>query len=170
LFQQSWKARRDAYSARIDEFCKLIFEAADQGAEYWVTKKPTKLTKPPPEQVAKTRLMETKIDGHQQKINLFYVMIKPKVSTAKQDDLVNKIADFLDALTGGNFGAEVRLSDPSRARLVYSTAAELVAALRATSPQITIGAILLAVFAVVAFLILAFHPLSKPPPLGWIAV
>lgn len=168
LFQQSWKNRRDAFTARVDEFCKLIFEAADIGAEYWVTKKPSRKVAASSEQIAKIRLTETLLDGYQQKINLFYVVIKSNVSTVKQDDLVNRIADFLDALTGGNFGAEVRTSDPSRARLVYTTAAEIVASLRSTSPRITLIAIIFAIAAFVGFVFLAFHPFSKSLPAGWV--
>jgi hypothetical protein len=148
----------------------LIFEAADQGSEYWVTKKLPKTANPSPDQVSKMRLAETRIDGYQQKINLFYVMIKPTVGTAKHDELVNCIADFLDALTGGNFGAEVRASDPTRAKLVYTTAADLVALLRKTSPRITITTIILALFAFLGFIFLAFHPFSKVLPLGWVAI
>jgi hypothetical protein len=94
------------------------------------------------------------------------VVIKPNVSTTKQRELVNCIADFLDALTGGSFGAEVRASDPSKSKLVYSTAAELVAHLRRTSPRVTITAIILALIAVLGFLAIVFHPFSKPLSIG----
>ena len=148
----------------------MIFEAADQGAEYWVTNKLPKALEDFPEKAMKARLAETRMEGYQQKINLFYVMVMPHLSASKHDQLVNCIADFLDALTGGSFGAEARASDPPRARLVYSTAAELVAQLRKTAPRVTITTILFVVGAMIAFLLLLFHPLSKSLPSGWTVI
>jgi hypothetical protein len=52
-----------------------------------------------------------------------------------RDTLLNLIADFFDALTGGYFGAETRDSDTPRAKLLFATA--LCSHLRATLPRVT---------------------------------
>jgi hypothetical protein len=171
LLQQFWKNRRDAYTARIDEFCKLILEAADQAAEYWITKKsPSFRSKLPPEQSAKVRQAETKLEGFQHKVNLFHILIRSRISASARNVLVLRIADFMDAMTGGSFGAEARSADPVRARLVYSTAADLVAALRATSSRVTVGTIALALLAIAVVVILALHPFARTLPSGWTSI
>lgn len=121
----------------MDEFCKLILEAADQAAEYWITRKPSKLAKLAPEAKAKMALAETKLEGYQLKLNLFQVLIRERSLKAKHEQIITRVADFLDAMTGGDFGAEVRHEDPARARAVYVSATELVATLRSTKPRYT---------------------------------
>jgi hypothetical protein len=68
------------------------------------------------------------------------------------------MADLLDAMTGGNFGAEVRQADPTRARLVYASAADLVAALRSLRPKITSSEIVVCILIVIAFIYFVLHP------------
>jgi hypothetical protein len=152
---QIWKYRRDAYAARVDEFCKMIFEAADLGAEYWTTKKNSKLDAASSEKV---RLAEAKLDGFQRKINLFSVILRGFVRVSDSDKTSLLIADFFDALTGGNFGADTRARDEGRARLVYATAADLVAHLRTTAPQPSWITILLGLAAALAILLLFILP------------
>ncbi|SFN77795.1 hypothetical protein SAMN05216573_12151 [Bradyrhizobium sp. Rc3b] len=160
LLQQLWKNRRDAYNARVDEFCKLIFEAADQAAEYWITKKPSKVAKPAPELKAKLALAESKLEGYQLKVNFFQVLIRERSWTSKHDQIVANVADFLDAMTGGEFGAEVRQPDPTRVRLVYTTAAELVATLRSTMPRFSKFEMLTGALLALAFAYLVLHSLG----------
>jgi hypothetical protein len=150
MIVQIWKYRRDAYASRVDEFCKLIFDTADLGAEYWMTKKIKK--KDAEVGTEKVLLTETKLDGFQRKISLFASILRVQVRVADKDKMSLLIADFFDALTGGNFGADARVTDPARARLVYTTGADLVAHLRATRPQTSWLTIFLSLVAILSIL------------------
>jgi hypothetical protein len=133
----------------------MIFEAADLGAEYWTTKKNSKLDAASSEKV---RLAEAKLDGFQRKINLFSVILRGFVRVSDSDKTSLLIADFFDAFTGGNFGADTRVRDEGRATLVYATAADLVAHLRTTAPQPSWITILLGLAAALAILLLFILP------------
>jgi len=133
----------------------MIFEAADLGAEYWTSKKNNKLDSTALEKI---RLSETELDGFQRKINLFATLLRTYVKVTARDKTSALMADFFDALTGGNFGAETRSRDHGKARLVYATAADLVAHLRSTAPQPSWLSILLAVAAALTILVLFLYP------------
>lgn len=151
---QIWKYRRDAFAARIDEFCKLIFETADLGAEYWVTKKPSKTMKSSLEARSKIVLIETKLNGYQSKIGLFAGIIISQIWLDAQDKLNNLTADFFDALTGSEFGDDARSANPQRAKLVYATGAEMVSHLRTITPKPSPITVLLSVIAIAVALYL----------------
>lgn len=151
----------------------MIFEAADQAAEYWIAKKPSKAAKPVPELKAKLALAEGKLEGYQLKVNFFQVLIRERSLTSKHDQIVTNVADFLDAMTGGEFGAEVRQPDPTRVRLVYTTAADLVATLRSTKPNFTYMEMVPAALIVLALAYLVLHLIGSdllrvflPAPMG----
>jgi hypothetical protein len=151
---QFWKWNQEKFSARIDEFCKLVLEAADAGADYWTHAKP--LTDP--EKRVAIQLAETKIDGFQRKVDLFRVLIQPRLGLSDKDKLVELLANFFDALTGGNFGTNVRTSDPVRAKLVYVTAADLVTHLRILTPAPSIVLILGLLIALSVTLYVVLYP------------
>jgi hypothetical protein len=134
----------------------MIFEAADLGAEYWIIKKTNKSDAPTLE---KGLLTETKLDGFQQKIGLFATLLRAYVRVGTADKMSLLMADFFDALTGGNFGARARPIDQVKARLVYTTAADLVAHLRATRPQPSWISIALGAGAALTILLLFLYPL-----------
>jgi hypothetical protein len=133
----------------------MIFEAADLGAEYWMTKKTSKLEAA---SLEKIRLTEAKLDGFQRKINLFAGLLRRFIRVAASDKTSLLMADFFDALTGGNFGVESRARDQGKARLVYATAADLVAHLRATVPQPSWLAVMLGFASVLTILGLFILP------------
>jgi hypothetical protein len=155
IIVQLWKYRRDAYASRVDEFCKIIFDAADLGAEYWMTKRTSRVETSERE---KTLLTETKLDGFQRKISLFAAMLRVQIRVADKDRMSFLIADFFDALTGANFGADARATNPARARLVYATGSDLIAHLRATTPQPSWLSILLGLVATMTILLLLLNP------------
>jgi hypothetical protein len=133
----------------------LIFETADLGAEYWMTKKTSKADAAASDNV---RLTETKLDGFQRKIGLFATLLRGYVRLASRDKTSVLMADFFDALTGGNFGADARTINQGRARLVYATAADLVAHLRATTPQPSWLSVFLGLIAALTILLLFVYP------------
>jgi hypothetical protein len=138
VYQQSLKYRRDGFNARMDEFCRLVFEAADYAADYWVSKKLSSTAKESNSEARlKMRIVEARIGGFQQKINLFFEVIRPFLKVSDRDQLTNLLADFFDAMTGGNFGAKARSADEMRAKLVYTNGSELVAHLRSAKPTLS---------------------------------
>jgi hypothetical protein len=134
----------------------MIFEAADVGVEYWMGKRNPKVDSATTDKI---RLIEAKVDGFQTKINLFASLVRSRVRVKAAEKLSSLIADFFDALTGGSFGAELRARDQARARLVYTTAADLVAHLRSTKPKpswipiMTVAAIFAATILAIVFLL-----------------
>jgi len=148
--QLVWRANREAFEKRIDEFCALIFEAADLGAEYWATEKPQRKASDGARALllSQLRIMESRIDGLQQKIELFRLLVRRQIRLGDHDALVGLMAEFFDALSGGNFGAEVRKADIARARLVYTTATDVVAHLRELSPTPNLYLLLFALLGV----------------------
>lgn len=105
-------------------------------------------------------LAESKLEGYQIKVNFFQVLIRERSRASKHEQIITRVADFLDAMTGGEFGAEVRQPDQTRVRLVYSAAAELVAALRSTKPKFTYTEILSGLLIVLAFAYLLVNALN----------
>ena len=136
-FHQLWKYSRDAYQARVDEACKLIFELADDGAEYWSkAKRPpqtriTKGTSEPSESRAVVELLELQIAGHVNKLLILRLILRPRLGFLDGDQLDEKVATFQDAMTGGDFGSAARAADRHRAKQIYEAASDLVAHLRA---------------------------------------
>jgi len=114
--------------------------------------------------------MESRIDGYQQRVNLFFLLIQHQLKTGDRDTLVNLMADFFDALTGGNFGAEAREIDLLRAKLVYANGTNLVAHLRGTRPRLTWSSIALGVIVLLGFLFLVVHPFVKVMPRDWVTI
>jgi hypothetical protein len=149
----------------------LISEASDYAVEYWILRKPgIKAKDSTPELKAKLQLMESRIDGYQQRVNLFFLLIQLQLKTGDRDALVNLMADFFDALTGGNFGAEAREKDLHRAKLVYANGTGLVAHLRKTRPCLTWSPIAFGFIVFLGFLFLVVHPFVKVMPRDWVAI
>lgn len=46
--------------------------------------------------------MEARIDGHQQRVNLFFRLIEPQLKSSDRDALNNLMADFFNGLTGSS--------------------------------------------------------------------
>ena len=80
-------------------------------------------------------------------------------------------AVLADALSGGTFGAEVRAAEPTRAKLVHSTGADVVATIRNSRLRIPAYAVFLAVVAIIAVCFIVFHPTNRTAknalPIGW---
>jgi hypothetical protein len=120
--------------------------------------------------MSKLALMESRIESYQQKVNLFYLLIYSQLKTNDRDHLLNLVADFFDALTGGNFGAETRDSDKPRAKLIFANASSLVSHLRKTLPRVTWPLFFMALTAFLGFLFLVIHPYLKVLPRDWVAI
>jgi hypothetical protein len=114
--------------------------------------------------------MESRIDGYQQKVNLSFLLIQRHLKTGDRDALVNLMADFFDALTGGSFGAESRESDVHRAKLTYANGTNLVAHLRKTKPRLAWLSIVLAIIVLFGVLFLLMHSPARNLPPGWTQV
>jgi hypothetical protein len=108
-------------------------------------------------ELARLREIQTRIEGYQQKISLFQLMIGDHISLADRDHIVDRSVEFFDALTGGNFDAPVRRSNIGHARLVHKTAADFVAQLRRTKPTPSMLLILFWVMAVAAVAVIGWR-------------
>jgi hypothetical protein len=131
---QLWKYSRDAYQARVDETCKLIFDMAEDGAKYWVAAKRKSSRSPseksPPSVHDEIAASEVKIDGRLRELQFLRLLLERRTMLRDLDLLRERMATFQDAMTGGDFGAAVRAGDPARARQVYLAACDLVAHIR----------------------------------------
>jgi hypothetical protein len=139
---QLWKYNRDAYQSRVDEACKLIFELADIGAEYWSTPKYTIRRRPaePPNATLlaereKLTRTEAHIDGRLRELQFLRVLLQARLSISDKELLIDRTAGFQDAMTGGQFASSTRAADPQRAQQVYVSGADLVAHLRNASER-----------------------------------
>jgi hypothetical protein len=97
-------------------------------------------------------------------------LIQSQLKTGDRDTLVNLMADFFDALTGRNFGAETREADEQQARLVYANGTSLIAHLRKTRPRATWSSIALGLTVVLGLLFLVIYPVAKSLPAGWFRI
>jgi len=144
-FHQLWKYSRDAYEARIDEACDLIFNLAETAAEYWISPKlnPRHELGPIRHSASVSRqlvppsleLLQVRIEGGVKKLEFLRLMLQPRLSLHDRQLLVDRMASFLDSMTGGQFASKARAADESRAREVYVTASDLVAHLRTASQR-----------------------------------
>lgn len=135
---QLWKYNRDAYQARVDDACKLVFAIADSAAEYWASSRAVRRRTIGPtsgeqrtEKQPDLDLMEIKIAGHLKQVEFLRLTLQPRFSRTDRDILIERTGAFIDAITGGEFGSKIRAADPVRAQEIYRTAADLVAQLRA---------------------------------------
>jgi hypothetical protein len=131
---QLWKYSKDAYHARVDEACTLIFALADRGAQYWsVAKREPKQIRQPVEHVDqedKLTLCEILIEGQLMELQFLRLILEQRFSLSDRSILLERTASFQDAMTGGNFASKVRAPDTQRARQIYVTAGDLVAHVR----------------------------------------
>jgi hypothetical protein len=115
---QLWKYSRDAYQARVDEACKLIFDTADMAGEYW--------TQPKLAESIELISAEAKIAGRVAQLQFLRLLLELRNSSADRHLLRERAATFQDALTGGTFRNAVRPEDLARSNAVFQTAADLV--------------------------------------------
>ena len=135
---QLWKYSRNAYQARVDEACALIFNQADVGAKYWVTprRKTNKLrSEKSPSTDHEAIAVEVAIDGRLRELQFLRLMLEERTTLKDRDLLRELMATFQDAMTGGDFGAQTRAEDPERAIQVYRAACDLVAHIRAAADR-----------------------------------
>jgi hypothetical protein len=136
---QLWKYSKDAFLARVDETCALIYRVADQGAEYWLLAKPDLSKKSAngseecdlSSRYERLVLVETQISGRLQQLQFLRVILQRRFSLADERELVERMATFESELTGGDFAARFREPDLERAKLTYKAASDLAAHLRA---------------------------------------
>jgi hypothetical protein len=135
---QLWKYNRNAYQARVDETCELIFNQADAGAKYWITPK-RKTNKLRSENFSTTDheaiAAEVAIDGRLRELQFLRLMLEERITLQDRDLLRELMASFQDAMTGGDFGAQTRAEDTERAKQVYRAACDLVAHIRAAADR-----------------------------------
>jgi hypothetical protein len=132
---QLWKYSKDAYHSRVDETCKLIVDIADDGAKYWSTGKGQPRNQRQSAEAndnhsEKLDLLEIQTEGRIRLLQFLRLMLQSRFNHEDRELLIERTANFQDATTGGDFAANVRASDPQRARQIYLTASDLIAIVR----------------------------------------
>jgi hypothetical protein len=112
--------RVDEMSARFDETCKDIRDAADLASEYWLFDAAD---------LHKISLMEARLMGHQERV-LGMIGILTDAAWFIQDQVEPEMSEFIDASTGGGFHVHGRPADPDRCQSVQIAAARLLVKLR----------------------------------------
>lgn len=128
------KSSRDEQRDLCDTLGTSLLKAADLAAEYWLTDG----------KASNIALLEAKLMGAQAYLSRYKLLANgwflPKDRWAVEDLL----ADFYDAITGGQFQVKSRSIDAARAQACQVRAAELAVLVRlANMNSITIGAMVL---------------------------
>lgn len=117
LFVTWLKAHRDSAKASVDDFNKVLNDAADLAAEYWLKKTNDD----------DTPLMEARLIGMQMKVLELSNIAQSSFDHLNKEILALDIADFLDACTGGDFGVAGRPVNTQKARQAQSLCAQISA-------------------------------------------
>jgi hypothetical protein len=118
-----WQNERDRWTTRVDAFCDVVTEAADLGVEYWIEAGEDG-------QKPRDQKREIQLLGFQARLDGLLVTFLEKFTEADQIDAAEKLGQFREAITGGEFQSISVKADQNRARDVQMTANELFVALR----------------------------------------
>jgi hypothetical protein len=133
---QLWRYSKDAYVARVDETCALVFALAEQGARYWLLAKPDipRGNVDDANDVRRRRedliQSETVISGQLKQLQFLRLIVQARFSSGDRQGLIQLVATFEGELTGGDFGARLRAHDVERAQRAYLAGCNVVAHLR----------------------------------------
>lgn len=128
---QRWRARIDRLGTAIDNLCLEINAAADIATKYWL------LDCQVPDNASQAYTTEFELLGRQARIQQLLITLRKQDSKLSLDSIDENIADFFDAVTGGNFQVSSRLPDVIRASSVQNVAAGLNGTLRQSLNQRT---------------------------------
>jgi|APCry1669190731_1035312.scaffolds.fasta_scaffold46099_2 hypothetical protein len=117
---QIWKFRRDELTARCDELCRAISHVATLASQYWATKF---------DDHTKARIAEAEILGSQALCDGLYAALRYRLIKS-QGRLDVAMAEFIDALTGGDFTVEGRAVDVERVASAPQASSVLIVELR----------------------------------------
>jgi hypothetical protein len=136
---QLWRYFRESYTKRVDDASKLVSDAADAGAEYWIKEKPARPTDAGDKDLHKRlddlALAEIKIEGYQSKLNLARVLLESKLHPVHRSKLIEMMSDLQDLMTSGDFGAPVRAAEAERARALQRAATALIVHLNTSATR-----------------------------------
>jgi len=74
--------------------------------------------------------LEIQIEGRVQQLQFFRLLLESRFTGRDRQLLLQRTADFQDALTGGQFQSAARSHDLQRAKQVYAAASDLVEQIR----------------------------------------
>ena len=115
-----WKSSRSQTAALCDEFCSVIAEAADAGAQYWL------MAGVDPQ----APLWETRLHGFQRRITGYNVLLTGRLHDDALDEIQTSLAHLFTKLTGGEFGEPTRAPDVVNAKCVQDQAGESILSIR----------------------------------------
>jgi len=123
-FVQRWRFRIDRLKATIDDISATINFAADRATEYWLLDAKT------PEEQTKCRKHEAELLGLQIRIQQLLAALKEQDRHLDLSITDDDITELYDAMTGGQFGGNLRGVDLFRPRRVQVAAGILNGSLR----------------------------------------
>jgi hypothetical protein len=128
---KAWQYGWDTWLSRVDKLCDLIESAAEKSASYWLDADEDGV---PRKGVHPSRLKtEAEILGLITKITGICETVCLDFTVAQQKIAEDALASFLSAMTGDSFKSSVPIFSPDNARLVHSTAGDLIVVLRTYS-------------------------------------
>ncbi len=128
----AFKTRADLYSSSYDDLCKQIQSIADLSSEYWLTSVPDFESTDEASVNARKgiKLMEVRIRGFQHLILLSDKQLRPELPEASKKQIKLSLPQFVNALTGADFGSRSEEVNEKQAILVQKQAAELISIIR----------------------------------------
>lgn len=118
-----WQYRRDAWLVKLDRLCAMVELQANAATEYWLVRHTAAVENDLKQAEAKIMGMQALIDG-------YYEMVRERLLLPHQENIERLLGDFVDAVSGGQFGVSHRGPDFDRAAIVQSTAADLIVMVR----------------------------------------
>jgi hypothetical protein len=119
LFIQWWKSSRDEFRSLCDEFCETVRETSDVASSYWYA-----------DNSDEDIVAEARLTGLQRRLDGYRVLISSRLHDTHRRDLEFMLADFFDAITGGEFRSKSRKRDLERVVGVQTVGADVILCVR----------------------------------------
>ena len=117
---QRWRYQLDRLASAVDNLCKEINETSNLATDYWLLETIDDLSS-----FNKAQQFEPQIVGRQMRIQQLIVALSLQDRRLHLTHVHASLAEFYDALSGGQFRVRQRDSDFGRAQLAQSQAAQL---------------------------------------------
>jgi hypothetical protein len=115
-----WKSERAEFAKLCDDFCILIAQAADAGAEFW-------LTLPDNEN---TPFKRARLAGFQNRMAGYNAILTGRTTDESQDEIDDALSQLFKSLTGGDPDDPDRKASMERALTVHDKASVAIIAVR----------------------------------------
>jgi len=115
-----WKSEREDLIDICRGFCALVAEAADVGAEFWLTSADD----------VKCKFMIVRLAGFQNRISAYGTILIDRVDDDSLSEIQTRLAQFFVSLTGGDADDPKRKESMAKAIVVHDRASAAIIAIR----------------------------------------